>query len=364
MIIVGLGGLQNEPACAVLKDGVLASAVEQKKVSRRHEPGELPVDAIASALELARVSPDKVACVALVRPFAAGQESDVHLALRARFPSARLLLVEHHTAHAASVFFASPFQQATVLTLDRIGDFRCGARWQGEGNDLRLEKELYYPDSLGDLYGRVTELLGFRANADEHKVQWLSTSGDPETYAPVFDDIFGGGDWPCLDRSFFDANRISQGGFSAKFYHRLGLEDGAAIPESMSSALAAAVQRRIERTVLCMAGAGDNICLAGGLGYNALLVNALEQHKNVFVQPAAGNAGTAIGAVLHAWHGVYRESRRTSLADMCLGPAFSAEEIKRVLENCKLRFHYLITTEELVESAVRLPLTPAPRSQF
>jgi carbamoyltransferase len=82
-------------------------------------------------------------------------------------------------------------------------------------------------------------------------------------------------------------------------------------------------------------------------------VSALEQHKNVFVQPAAGNAGTAIGAVLHAWHSVYRESRRASLDDMCLGPSYSAEEVKKVLENCKLRFRYLLTTDELVESAVR-----------
>ena len=95
---------------------------------------------------------------------------------------ASLVLVEHHTAHAASAYFASPFQEAAVLTLDRMGDFRCGARWLGEGNELRLEKELYYPDSLGDLYGRVTELLGFRANAEEHKVQWLSTAGDYQTF--------------------------------------------------------------------------------------------------------------------------------------------------------------------------------------
>jgi carbamoyltransferase len=353
MIILGLGGLLNEPACAVLKNGALASAVEQKKVSRRHEPRELPQEAIESALKLAGVASQAVDCVALVRPFSDGHESALHLALRARFSSSRLVLVEHHTAHAASAYFASPFHEATVLTLDRMGDFRCGARWQAEGNELRLEKELYYPDSLGDLYGRVTELLGFRANAEEHKVQWLSTAGDTQKFMPVFEEILVNPEWPRLDRSFFDSDRISQGGFSAKFYHRLGLEDGAAIPQSVRESIAAALQKAIDQTVLCMAGTAKNICLAGGLGYNALLVNALEQHKNVFVQPASGNAGTAIGAVLHAWHSVYRESRRASLNDMCLGPAYSAEDVKKVLENCKLRFRYLLTTDELVESAVR-----------
>ena len=353
MIILGLGGLLNEPACAVLKNGTLASAVEQKKVSRRHEPGDLPHDAIESALALAGVTGDRVDCVALVRPFTTGQESALHLVLRALFPASRLVLVEHHTAHAASSFFLSPFSEAAVLTLDRMGDFRCGARWHGEGNDLRLEKELYYPDSLGDLYGRVTELLGFHADADEHKVQWLSTAGDPQQFLPVFEEILPHPEWPRLDRSFFDSDRVSQGGFSAKFYHRLGLEDGAAIPQSLGASIAAALQKAIEQTVLCMAGPAKNLCLAGGLGFNALLVNALERHKNVFVQPAAGNSGTAIGAVLHAWHNVYRESKRASLDDMCLGPSYSPEDVKKVLENCKLRFRYLLTTEELVESAVR-----------
>jgi carbamoyltransferase len=353
MIILGLGGLLNEPACAVLKDGSLASAVEQKKVSRRHEPGELPNDAIESALSLAHVSSEAVDCVALVRPFSTGHESELHLALRARFPASRLVLVEHHTAHAASAYFASPFQEAAVLTLDRMGDFRCGARWVGDGNELRLEKELYYPDSLGDLYGRVTELLGFRANSEEHKVQWLSTAGDYQTFLTVFEEILLNPAWPRLDRSYFDSDRASQGGFSAKFYHRLGLEDGAAIPESLRASIAAALQKAVERTVLCMAGSAKNICLAGGLGFNALLVSALERDKNVFVQPAAGNAGTAIGAVLHAWHSVYRQLQRASLNDMCLGPSYSAEDVKKVLENCKLRFRYLLTTEELVESAVR-----------
>src|SRR5258708_6050591 len=189
MIILGLGGLLNEPACAVLKHGILASAVEQKKVSRRYEPGELPRDAIEIALSLAGVSSDEGDCVALVRPFTSGQESALHLALRARFPSSRLVLVEHHTAHAASAFFTSPFEQATVLTLDRVGDFRCGARWHGEANQLRLEKELYLPDSLGDLYGRVPELLGYRPNADAHKIHWLSPAEDPATFLPDFEDI-------------------------------------------------------------------------------------------------------------------------------------------------------------------------------
>ncbi len=98
--------------------------------------------------------------------------------------------MEHHQAHAASAFFASPFEEATVLTLDHSGDFRCGARWHASQNQIQMEKEWYFPDSLGRLYGSVTELLGFRAGADEHKVQWLSASGDERFIAAVSRDPF------------------------------------------------------------------------------------------------------------------------------------------------------------------------------
>ncbi len=350
--ILGLGGLINDPACTILRHGKLASAVEQKKVARHTQPGELPAEAIAIALDLAGISASQVDCVALVRPFSTGPESELHLSLRERFPHGQLVVVEHHAAHAASAYYASPFNEATVLTLDRIGDFRCGARWTASGNEMRLQRELYYPDSLGDVYGRVTELLGFQGNADEHKVQWLSTAGTGD-FQPLFEEILGGGDWPQVDRTFFVSDRPSRGGFSPKFYDRLGLEDVVPIPDSMRPLIAAGVQKALESTVLRMAGDAPNLCLAGGLGFNALLVGALERSKNVFVQPVAGNAGTSLGGALHAWHAVYRQEDRISLEDLCLGPGYSAQEIKPILENCKLRFRYLATTGDLIASAVR-----------
>jgi carbamoyltransferase len=280
----------------------------------------------------------------------------LHLQLRARFPNSRIILVDHHAAHAASAFYASPFSDATVLTLDRAGDFRCGARWKASGAQLVLEKEIYYPDSLGDLYGRVTELLGFKANADEHKVQWLSVKGD-DRFRDLFLEIMLAkpGEWPRIDRSFIDAERMTHGGFSEKFLARLGLSAAAGVPAPLRAHVAAGLQRALEAVVLEMAGSGGNLCLAGGLGFNALLVAALERSQkwtNVFVQPCAGNAGTALGAVFHGWHHVFGETARLSIGNLCLGPSFSAEEIKQVLENCKLRFRYLLTADELIETAM------------
>src|SRR5580658_3322615 len=223
MIVLGLGGLHKEAACAVLKDGELLAAVEERKVARQVTSDALPQAAITAALDVAKLRPTDVNSVALVRPFA----QQIHLTLRAQFPNAQTLMVEHHAAHAASAYYPSPFEQATVLTLDRDGDFRSAARWHAQANQLQLEKDLYYPDSLGDLYSRVTELLGFNAGSDEHKVQWLSSADSGEQFLPLFDEILGSTeglgtpDWPCINRSFFDADRLSQGGFSEKFYSRL-----------------------------------------------------------------------------------------------------------------------------------------------
>ncbi len=349
MIILGLGGILKDPACAVLKDGELLAAIEEEKIARRPSSGALPDAAIASALQLAGITAADVNCVALVRPFA----QDIHLALRSQFSRSQVLMVEHHAAHAASAFYPSPFDEATVLTLDRDGDFRSAARWRASGNQLQLEKDLYYPDSLGDLYGRVTELLGYSAAADEHKVQWLSTADDGERFRPLFEDILGTGEWPILNRAYFDSDRLSHGGFSENFYRRLGLEDGVEIPEPLKAPVAAGLQSTVERAVLRMAGPAGKLCVAGGLGLNALLISSLERSKNVFVQPAAGNTGTALGAVFYAWNNVLGQTKRASLNDLCLGPSYDSEQIKQVLENCKLRFRYLLTTDELIDSAVR-----------
>jgi carbamoyltransferase len=354
MIILGIGGLLGGSASAVLKDGELAAAIEESKLARRAgaSPGDLPERSIASCLEFAGATPEQVDAVAVVRPV---PEAGFHLKLRARFPNSRIVIVEHHLAHAASAYYPSPFNEATVLTLDREGDFRCGSRWHARGTHLRIEQEQYYPDSLGDLYGRVTELLGFDAKVDEHKVQWLSVAGD-ERFEGLFLDVLGLSDsGPRLDRSFFSTERLGRGGFGSRFYERLGLKDGELIPDSLRPHLAAGVQRAVEKAVIRMACRGRNLCLAGGLGLNALLVHALETrsgYENVFVQPAAGNAGTAIGAVLETWHRSYGQEKRVGLETAYLGPSYTAADIKLVLENCKLRFRYFLTTDEMIETAV------------
>src|ERR1700676_2102703 len=262
MIILGLGGLQGGGACAVLKDGTIVAAIEESKLSRTPRAG-VPEAALAECLRLAGVNRDAVDCIAVVRPV----DPSLHFSLRDLFPKAEVAVVEHHLAHAASAC-----ENATVLTLDHTGDFCCGARWNAQGNHLQLEKEWQYPDSLAWLYSAVTELLGYRAGADEHKVQWLSTSGS-DRFHELFHEIAA----PSgrLDATFFDGHPSANGGFSAKFFERLGLDDGVEIPAAMAPAIARGLQRAVEDTALSMAGEGENLCVAGGLFYNALLVEFL-----------------------------------------------------------------------------------------
>src|SRR5258708_5624890 len=279
MTILGLGGLLGDAACAVLNNGELKAAVEEVKLNRSWRPGAVPQASIEECLRLAGASREQVECVAVVRPFTQGRESHFHVSLRDQFPNAEIAVVEHHQAHAASAFFASPFEEATVLTLDHAGDFRCGARWHAHNNQLSLEREWYYPDSLGRLYGAVTELLGYRAGADEHKVQWISASGD-ERFVPLFREILAGS--ARLDASFFDGQRRSGGGFSAKFFERLGLAavgqgDSPRVPAELAPHVARGLQASAEETVIALAGGGGNLCLAGGLFFNARLVEALER---------------------------------------------------------------------------------------
>ncbi len=352
--IVGLGGLLSDPSCCVLTGGQIASAVEQSKVSRQDRPGTFPEEAFALALQAAGVKADDVDCVAVARPFAVGPESTAQLQLRARFPKSEIIVVEHHQAHAASAYYASPFDSASVLIVDRAGDFRSAVLFRGQGRHLTPVRELYYPDSFGDLFNRVTELLGFEARADEHKVQWLSCAGVPR-HLELFREILHGRDteWPQFNRSFFDADRLSSGGFSHRFFEAIGLHSGDELSISGKADIAASLHMAVSESLVAMLGRTDYVCIAGGVALNALLIRTLEHaFPHVFVQPASGNAGTSLGAALYVHHNFFGHDERIPFNTLCLGPGYSPGEVKRVVENCKLRFRFLPTEGELIGEAV------------
>lgn len=352
--IVGLGGLLSDPSCCVVKNGELVSALEQKKISRRDRPGAFPEEAFGQALDIAGIGLNDVDCVAVARRFTTSSESAAQLELRARFPQSEIVVVEHHHAHAASAYYTSPFDNAKVLSVDRAGDYRSAVLYQGLGNQITPVREMYFPDSFGDLFNRVTELLGFEPRGEEHKVQWLSTLGEP-AFLTTFRNILRPNDsgWPRFDRGYLDADELTRGGFSARFYEECGLTPEQPLSEETSANLAASLQTAVEEAVVRILGDSESVCLAGGLSLNSLLVRALESnYTRAHVQPVGSNAGTSIGAALYAWHNYYREKGRIPFRTLCLGASYSPEAVKQVLENCKLRFLFIPTQSELIDRAV------------
>jgi carbamoyltransferase len=349
--ILGIGGVLGDAAAAVIKDGQIGAAIEEAKLTRRSQPGRLPEHAVAACLGIAGIEASDVDYVALARPLPPG--SALPIALR-MFPKARVVSIDHHAAHAAAAYLPSPFRKAVVITLDRQGDLRCGCKWRGEGNRLVLEDEILYPDSIGELYGRVTELLGFQPRADEHRVQWLSATGEPR-YLDVFRKVVRN---HTIDGSYFESGHEGHGGFGVQFFKQLGIDGRSELKPQERADIAASMQKTLEEYVLRLAGDdAENVCLGGGVAWNALLVSAIEtsgRFKGVFAQPAAGNAGTALGAALNVWNELPGDPTRIDLGGYCIGPCFSAPEIKQVLENCKLRFRLVDTTPEMIGAAVDL----------
>jgi carbamoyltransferase len=327
MKVLGIGGAAGpDAACAVAIDGELRAALERRKTPH----GRLPIE---ETLALAKIRPTEVDSVAVARKAPEPVLSEI----RRLMPQVSISLLDHHFAHAASAYFASGLAESTVLTADSGEDLTSARLWQASSGAIEGGPALLWPDSVGDLFSRVTELLGFKRDADEHKVQWMSTAGDTR-FVDLFRQLLGE-PWRPI-RALDD-----------RFYESLGIEHGVPIADALKPHIAAGLQRAVEDYVLEMAGEGENLCLAGGLFFNVLLVHRLEtsgRWKRVFVQPAAGNSGTAIGAAYAA------SSTRQPMTTLALGPEFSAEEIKQVLENCKLRFRYLLTLDEVRAAAIRL----------
>lgn len=371
--ILGISGGEHDAAAALLQGTELVAALEEEKLARVRRVAGLPSRAIRYCLEVARLEPEKIDYVALARPLQGesgertAASSWIPKQVKQDFPSAKIVVLDHHLCHAAAAYFPSPFEQAGVLTLDETGDLKTGSLSLARGHTLEPLEDSYFPDSLGNVYSRVAALAGFTAGGDEHKLQWLSAWGKP-TYAPVFRNILrrDGDSLLSVDQSFFLAGRNDRGGFAEKFFAATGIHPSEPISEPCRADLAASAQQVLEETVMEIAcrlasrpaaGGIEALCFAGGVALNSLLVEKLETSgvfREIFVQPAAGNAGNALGAALYCAHSLLGLSPRTTLEHLYYGPEYSVSQIKDVLENCKLRFRYLQTREEILSVAVQI----------
>src|SRR5262245_4889206 len=367
MNILGISTAGPNAAAALFDDRGIVAAIEEEKLTRLNDSHALPQLAFKQVLATATLELSDVGSIAFADRGTNGRNGrkknparEAMLAhLRQLVAGRRVLSFDHHLCHAASAFYTSDFSRSLVLTLDHGANSLAGSIAIGEDDNLKPLHTMAFPNSLGWFYSRVTQLVGLRPRRDEHKLQWLSKDGQPE-YLEAFRKLFT---WNTkgllsLDRRYFTSGPDGTGIFAQRYLRELGLSrSGAPADRSVRANFARSAQAALEEIVLRLAEnlreetGVDSLCLAGGVFQNVLLVRALEERssfRNVYVQPVAGNAGTALGAAVLARKKAGGRSGRAPLGSLALGPEPTSQEIKSVLDNCKIVYKYLNSEEELL----------------
>ena len=397
MRILGLSSFRHDTSAALLEDGKIVAAIEDSKLARVSTRG-LPEAAMKFCLEKAGASWHDLDAIAVAtrpvkgwlrRSWGAAKTSPFSPVAGAYYEAnevgglardlsslralkhkngtsdCEFLSFEHHLCHAASAFYLSPFDRSLILTMDEDGDGRTAMLAIGEGTKIRILETIPCPDSLAMVYSRITELLGFVPQKEEHKTQWLSLQGEP-IYKNVFLKMLRGsrGVLPRLDSAFLDHGVTGRFSLSTKLYREMGLSSSnGELDDDQRRAIASSLQQACTEIVGDLLDhyrkkeGVDQICLGGGLFQNVLLVSDLETRlgmNQIFVPPAPGNSGCAVGAATLAWHQTQGQPRREHEPGNYWGPSYGRHEVKDVLDNSKARYTVPNTGERRLDLAVQL----------
>jgi len=377
--VLGISAFYHDSAAAILVDGRVVAAAQEERFTRKKHDQAFPTHAIEYCLSSAgleagdldyigfydkpllkfeRILETYLACAPLgFRSFAKAmplwlrQKLHLRRQLDRGFKKAykkRYIFPEHHESHAASAFFPSPFETAAIITLDGVGEWTTASYGTGQGNRIALTHELHFPHSLGLLYSAFTYFCGFKVNSGEYKLMGLAPYGQPRYADLITDkliDIKDDGSFR-MDMSFF--NYCSGLTMTSRKFNAL-FDGPPRKPETQLTQremdLAASVQKvtedillRIARHVHARTGM-KNLCLAGGVALNCVANGRLLREgpfQRLWVQPAAGDAGGALGAAMLIWHQLLDNPRSPlpddSQAGSLLGPSFEPEEIEAFLE--------------------------------
>jgi len=400
MRILGISAFYHDSAAALLVDGRAVAAAQEERFTRRKHDQRFPENAIRYCLDEGRVSLDQIDHIVffekpllkferLLETYLASaprgfrqfrtampvwlkdklfQKASIAKALARLAPSsnveAKLLFAEHHQSHAASAYFASPFDEAVVLTMDGVGEWATTSVAIGRGNRLETVREIRWPHSLGLLYSAFTSYTGFKVNSGEYKVMGLAPYGVPRYRDLILEKIVtlrpDGSFW--LDQSYFNyATGLTM--TSQKFHALFGgpPRDAAQPLGQREMDLAASVQAVTEEIVLritrdlARSHGIRNLCLAGGVALNCVANGKVLRDRafeGVWVQPAAGDAGGALGAA-YAAHHLHLDRPRAptngldSMSGSYLGPSFTQSEIEDRLKHAGARFRVLGDVETL-----------------
>lgn len=389
MNILGINAYHGNASAAILCDGKLVAAVEEERFNRVKYAAGFPVAAIRYCLQAAGITLKEVQHVAVPRNPYARLGTKLFYALRmpsfarerakvlAKFTGIREALaaafdtdpetlpaefhrVEHHIAHLASTFFCSPFNEAALLSADGLGDFASSMWGAGFDRRMNIHGSIVFPHSLGLFYSAVTQYLGFLKFGDEYKVMGLGAYGEPEFLEAFRDIVRGNGNGFRLELDYFTHHRTgpemtwADGDktpvlgkmYSDAMPRTLGpVRDAAAPIEQRHKNLACSLQARLEEVYLGMLRrlhqqtGLKSVCLAGGVAFNCVAngkILANTGFQNVYVHPAAGDAGLAVGAAQFVWHQKLGNPREFAMDHAYWGPEFSGEEIRSSVWGAKL----------------------------
>jgi carbamoyltransferase len=402
MRILGISAFYHDSAAALVVDGRIVAAAQEERFTRKKHDARFPVHAINYCLaeggcRLAAVdwvvfyekpflkferlletylgfAPQGFKSFATAIPIwireKLFQRNLIGKALKAIAPDfdskSKLLFAEHHVSHAASAFYASPFEAAAVLTMDGVGEWCTASTAIGRGKELTLMNELRFPHSLGLLYSAFTYYTGFKVNSGEYKLMGLAPYGQPDYVDVILNnlvDLKDDGSFR-LDLSYFDyctGLTMTNDKFAALFGQPVR-DPAKDLLTPFHMNIAASIQRVTEEVMLRLSRAlarehgVDNLCLAGGVALNCVANGKIlcdGAFKNIWVQPAAGDAGGAVGAALAVWHQFLGQERKLNgsrdlMNGAYLGPAFTEKDVEERLREAGARYT-VVSDEDVVE---------------
>lgn len=386
--ILGISAYYHDSAACLLKDGEIVAAVQEERFTRKKHDSDFPSQAVQYCLDVAGITPDHLTYVGfydkpllkferLLETYLAYAPQGFSSFLKAmplwlqkklHVPRElgrglkngyrkRFIFAKHHESHAASAFFPSPFEEAAILTLDGVGEWATATRGYGRDNQIVLMDELRFPHSLGLLYSAFTYFCGFKVNSDEYKLMGLAPYGNPKYVDLILErllDLKDDGSFR-MDMSYFN---YCQGltMTSEKFERLFGGPprkiNGPTTQREMD--MAASVQKVTEEIVLRMARdlravtGMRNLCMAGGVALNCVANGRILQEKvfdNVWIQPAADDAGGALGVAMLIWYQLLQNDRQPQMSDRqqgsLLGPSYSDEDILAFLKSKHATYEYI-----------------------
>ena len=392
MIILGISAFYHDSSAAIIIDGKIIAAAQEERFSRIRHDLSFPFQAINFCLNFVKTKVKDLDFVVFYeKPFLKFErlletyigfapkgfrsfkvsmpswvtdklfqkriiKKNLETISLSKFDESKILFTEHHISHAASAFYPSPYKRSAILIMDAVGEWATTSISIGENNKIQMLSEINFPHSIGLLYSAFTYFLGFKVNSGEYKVMGLAPYGRPVFKKKILKnliEIFDDGSFK-INQKYFNYSTgftMTNNNFNKLFKMDRRNEDHSLNQKHMD--LAASIQKVIEIIVLKIAKKAfdltkcDNLCLAGGVALNCVANSKILEEKifkNIWIQPASGDAGGSIGAALYGYYNNFNKKRVIKKTDSMngsfLGPKFSNNEIKKVLDKLKVKYKF------------------------